>query len=197
MTGLLLIALVAGLVLVAVPLYLWRRPKPTRAEVTDAGGDAALADAGSLVDAAATALATALDGGTVSTNEISLDKVKVVKCQRPGPGRTSPDQCDRQVFFEDALVKAVLENVSCAPKTPKGGTVSFALKVDHKKRSVHLWAGRSGTIRSKRAAPVIECVTRAMPTPDWDTLPHQYTVYTIQLVATYPASEKAERETTR
>lgn len=189
----LLVALVAGLILVAVPLYLWRRPKGTRVEVVDGGAEAGVADAGLPMDAAANLLATALDGGKVSTNELTLDTVKISKCQRPGPGRTSPDQCDRQPFFEEALVKAVLENASCAPKTAKGGTVSFALKVDHKKRSVHLWAGRSGTIRGKKANSVIECVSRAMPTPNWDAIQHSYTVYTIQLIATYPANEKVER----
>lgn len=189
----LLVALVAGLILVAVPLYLWRRPKGTRVDVADAGAEAGVVDAGPPPDAAATLLATALDGGSVTTNEITLDKVKISKCQRPGPGKTSPEQCDRQPFFEEALVKAVLENTSCAPKTAKGGTVSFALKIDHKKRSVHLWAGRSGTIRGKKANSIIECVSRAMPTPNWDTIQHSYTVYTIQLVATYPANEKAER----
>lgn len=189
----LIIALIAGLVLVAVPLYLWRRPKPSKADAIDAGADALAIDAAVPVDAAGNALAAALDGSAVSTNDITLEKVRMVKCQRPGPGRTTPDMCDRQPFFEEALVKAVLENTSCAPKLPKGGSVSFALKIDYKKKTFHLWAGRSGTIRGKRAAPVIDCVSRALPQPNWDTLGHQYTIYTIALQAVFPPSEKADK----
>jgi hypothetical protein len=187
----LIIALVAGLVLVAVPLYLWRRPKGAKVETVDGGIDAAVVDAGPPPDAATNLLATALDGSSVSSGDIALDKVKILKCQRPGPGKTTPDMCDHQPFFEDALVKAVLENVSCAPKAAKGGSVSFAMKIDYKKKSFHVWAGRSGTIRHKRAAPVIECISRAIPTPNWESLAHQYTVYTIAVQATYPPNEKA------
>jgi hypothetical protein len=186
----LIVALVAGLILVAVPLYLWRRPKASKPDSVDGGSDAAVLDAGPPPDAATNLLATALDGGSVSTGDIALDRVKVVKCQRPGPGKTTPDMCDRQPFFEESLVKAVLENVSCAPKLPKGGSVSFALKVDYKKKSFHLFAGKSGSIRNKRAASVIECVSRAIPTPGWESLPHQYSVYTIAVQATYPPIEK-------
>jgi hypothetical protein len=190
----LIIALVAGLVLVAVPLYLWRRPGASKHDSVDGGADAAVVEAGPLPDATTNLLAAALDGGSVSSGDIALEKVKMVKCQRPGPGKTTPDMCDRQPFFEEALVKAVLENVSCAPKVPKGGSVSFAMKIDFKKKSFHVWAGRSGTIRAKRAAPVIECISRAIPTPNWEALAHQYTVYTIAVQATYPPNEKASEK---
>jgi len=189
----LIVALIAGLVLVALPLYLWRRPKASNSDAVDAGPDAAVVDSAPPADSATNALAAALDGSAVATNEITLDKVKMVKCQRPGPGKTTPDMCDRQPFFEEALVKAVLENTTCAPKSPKGGSVSFALKIDYKKKTFHVWAGKSGSVRGKRAAPVIDCVTRAMPQPNWDTLAHQYSIYTVALQATYPPSEKAEK----
>lgn len=183
------VALLAGLVLVAVPLYLWRRPRSAKGESADAGPDASAQTAAMNADAATSPLAILLDASTPK-NDIVLDKVRIIKCQRPGPGKTPPEQCDRQPFFEDALTKAVLENVSCAPKLPKGGTISFAAKIDHKKRTFHLWAGKSGTIRHKRAAQLIECVSRAIPTPNWDSLPHQHSIYTMALQATYPPSEK-------
>jgi hypothetical protein len=125
---------------------------------------------------------------------VTIDKPRVVKCQRSGPGKTPPEQCDHQQFFEDALVKAVLENGSCAPKLAKGGSVSFALKVDHKKKQFHLWAGKSGSIRHKRAAPLIECVNRSIPTPNWDSIAHQHSTYVIAVQASYPPSEKGAAE---
>jgi hypothetical protein len=186
----LVVALVAGLVLVAVPLYLWRRPKAAKTEAADAGADSAVVDAGPPPDAGSSLVAAALDGGSVTAPGITLDKVRIVKCQRPGPSKTAPEQCDRQPFFEESLVKAILENVSCAPKAPKGGSISFALKVDHKKRSTRLWAGESGSIRHKRAASTIECVKRSLPAPSWDSIAHQHTSYVIAVQATYPPSEK-------
>ncbi len=185
----LIVALVAGLILVAVPLYLWRRPRAAKADPVDAGTEAAAQEAGPPPDAASSLAAAAMDG-SVSTGDLTVDKPRIVRCQRPGPGKTPPEQCDHQPFFEEALVKAVLENVSCAPKLPKGGTVSFALKVDYKKKSVHLFAGKSGSIRHKRAGALIECVQRAIATPNWESLSHQYSVYTIALQASYPPAEK-------
>jgi hypothetical protein len=36
-------------------------------------------------------------------------------------------------------------------------------------------------------------VQRALPQPNWDTLAHQYAIYTIALQATYPPVEKPEK----
>jgi len=174
------------LLVVAVPLYLLRRPKDAKGDGADASASAS-ASAAPTTSSAQTLIAAALDGG-VNTEEVTLDKVHIAKCIKAGPGATAPEGCDRQPFFEEALVKAILENTSCAPKTAKGGTLSFALKVDYKKRKTTLFAGKSGSIKSKAAADVIKCVSRSIPTADWDGQKHEHAIYVVNVLATYPPS---------
>jgi hypothetical protein len=73
----LIIALVAGLILVAVPLYLWRRPRPESIP----SADAAVADAG--VAAPATTV-VAFDAGVTG---ISLSPFSTIRCENPVPAR--------------------------------------------------------------------------------------------------------------
>jgi hypothetical protein len=179
------IALVAGLVLVAVPLYLWRRPKAASTDPVDAGSASAVVSAAPPPDTTGTLVAAALDGG-VKTEQVTLGRVWIDSCQRAGPGRTPPEQCDRQPYFEEALVKAVLENTACAPKLQKGGTISYAMKVDYRRKQVSIFAGQSGSVRRSTAREAIRCVSRSLPTPDWEPLQHQHTKYIIAVLATYP-----------
>src|SRR6185369_2394799 len=68
-----IIALVAGLILVAVPLYLWRRPRPEPIP----SADAAVADAGA---PAAVSSVVAFDAGTTG---ISLTPFSTIRCENP------------------------------------------------------------------------------------------------------------------
>lgn len=128
----------------------------------------------------------ALDDG-VETKNVKLGKVWIDKCEKPGPGRTPPEQCDRQPWFEEALVRAILENTACAPDRSGGGTVSVAMKVDHRRRHVKVFAGKSGSIKGRAAKGLIKCVRRSIPKPDWDSLKHEHSNYIIAVMATYPA----------
>src|SRR5688572_12606674 len=117
-----IIALVAGLILMAVPLYLWRRPKPESipsadAAPADAGGPA---DAGPPPDAAAA--------------PVTLAPFKTIRCENPGPGKTPPERCDHIPFFEDALARAIRDNVACAPAGKTAITVSFVLELDFRRK---------------------------------------------------------------
>ncbi|WP_437630814.1 hypothetical protein [Sorangium sp. So ce854] len=176
-----IIALVAGLIVVAVPLYLWRRPRP--ASIPSA--DAATADAG----------AYALDAGALADADaglpegVTLSPFTTIRCENPGPGRTPPDRCDHVTFFEDALSRAIRDNVQCAPTGKSSITVSFVLDMDFRRKRTNLYIGKSTTVSRARTKELLRCVKRAMPTPDWGTIPHQYVKYKINVMATYPASE--------
>src|SRR6478672_9671382 len=76
-----IIALVAGLILVAVPLYLWRRPRPEPIPTADA----AVSASGSVAPASTI---VAFDAGTPAGPTRS--PFTTIKCENPGPGRTSP-----------------------------------------------------------------------------------------------------------
>src|SRR6185295_2814555 len=99
-----IIALVAGLILVAVPLYLWRRPRPESIP----SADAAVVDAG-----APASPIVAFDAGP--TGGVTVAPFTTIKCESPGPGKTAPDRCDHVTFFEDSLARAIREKASCAP----------------------------------------------------------------------------------
>src|SRR6187431_2541882 len=96
-----IIALVAGLILVAVPLYLWRRP---RAESIPSA-DAAIADAGA---SAAVSPIVAFDAG-LPGGHLTLSPPTTIRCQNNGRGKTPPERCDHINFFEDALTRAIRE----------------------------------------------------------------------------------------
>ncbi|WP_437730993.1 hypothetical protein [Sorangium sp. So ce1335] len=174
-----IIALVAGLIVVAVPLYLWRRPRPESIP----SADAATADAGAYVfDAGALADAGVPEG-------VTLSPFTTIRCENPGPGRTPPERCDHVTFFEDALSRAIRDNVQCAPTGPTSITVSFVLDMDFRRKRTNLYVGKSTTVSRAKTKELLRCVKRAMPTPDWGTIPHQYVKYKINVMATYPASE--------
>src|SRR3954466_13398862 len=67
-----IIALVAGLILVAVPLYLWRRPRPESIP----NADAAVVDAGAPLEAGSPIVA--LDAGAPG---IALAPFTSIKCE--------------------------------------------------------------------------------------------------------------------
>jgi hypothetical protein len=198
-----IIALVAGLVLVAVPLYLWRRPQPETIPSADAatvgaivppGGSALLPAVPGGPGAAfpgaplpGGAVAPAADAGTGSRIEVA--PVKTLKCQDPGPGRTPPERCDSIRFFEESLLRAIRESQSCAPSAKSSYVVSFVLEMHFTKKRTNLYLGKSTTLPKSKRRELVRCVERAMTSPEWDRIPHQHAKYVINALATYPPSE--------
>lgn len=173
-----IIALVAGLILVAVPLYLWRRPQPESlksaeaATVVDAGFvslDASIADA---------APAEPEDG-------IKLSAFNTIRCQNPGPGKTPPERCDHIPYFEDALARAIRESRACAPVESKAYDVSFVFEMHFGKKTTKLYLGKSTTLKRAKANELLSCVQRALPTPQWEGVRHEHAKYVISVLATY------------
>jgi hypothetical protein len=181
----LIIAVVSGFSILAVLLYLLRRP--TGVEHTGA-------DEPTEPSASASAAPPATVVRTkVETPEKAPARVKVGTVQRQRCGSSpknlasEPGLCDSLPFFEQALVKAVLENPDCAPKQKEEGTISYALSIDFRNHETKLYPGKSGSWRGPQAKKATDCVKRAIPAPTWDTMGHQYRYYLISLVATYPA----------
>ncbi len=173
-------ALVAGFALIAVPLVLWVGPSAsdTAAPATPASAEAPLASA-------STGAQDSLEEEEPARSDlVELGKVWIDKCEKPGPGKTPPEQCDRQPWFEQALVRAIQENTACAPE--RSGTVSVVMRVDHRRQQVEVFAGKSGTIRGRPAQGLLACVKRSIPDPDWNALEHEHTKYIIAVMATFP-----------
>jgi hypothetical protein len=175
----LIYGLVALLVLVALPLYLMRRPKPIPSE-PDAGRRAEVVDAGAGPEAG---VAT-VDAGP--SKKVVLGEPRSVKCVARGGGRVMAERCDHLVAIEDALARSIRDNVACAPPSATPFTVSFVLTVDFDRKKLHLWAGKSGTLKKRSSGDLIRCVEHAIPAPDFATIAHQYTKYDVNIMASYP-----------
>ncbi len=178
-----IIGLVVGLVLVAVPLYLWRRPEMASAESVEEVGT----DAGATVIDGAEPYVPLVDAAVEP--KVKLAPFEILKCQDPGSQKTPPSRCDHIEFFEDGLARAIQENASCAPETKTGATVSFVLDFSFRRKTWKVYRGQSSTIPEARTKELFRCVKKSIPTPDWDSIPHQHSRYVINVKATYPPTE--------
>ena len=181
------LGLLAILVLVALPVYLLRRPKPSKQPALDP-----LPRAETSAEVAASAApAVPAPNETATLKRIALADPKTARCTPKGGGRVAVERCDRVPPFEDALARAIRDNGACAPPAAAPYTVSFVLSLDFDKKSMHLWAGRSGTIKKRSAADLIRCVEHAIVPPDWDTVAHQFQKYDVNIIAAYPGNAPA------
>jgi hypothetical protein len=177
-----IVALLLGLVLVAIPLYLWRRP---RAESIAATGSA---DAGTDPNAAAAAPATA----PADDAKLTLGEPKSVLCQDPGPKKTSPEQCDHVVEVEKAFAKAIEESASCVPKDAGGGTIQYVADVSFKKKALNVAVPKDG--RTMKNAKVVSACHAAVKSKlqalSLDPIAHTHARYKIAITASYPGTVK-------
>jgi hypothetical protein len=175
----LIIALVAALILVAVPLYLWRRPRPESIP----SADAAVVDAGAPSASPIIAFDAGPPGG------ITLSPYTTIKCENRGVGKTAPERCDHITTFEDALARSIREHSADAPASKSSYSVSYVMDIDFGRKKLTLFAGKSGSIKREKAKELIRRVKAAMPSPEWSAIPHQYQRYKVNVVATYPATD--------
>jgi hypothetical protein len=177
----LVVALVVGLILIAVPLYLWRRPTGKDGASADAG---AAASAGAVIEAGSIAVSP-VDAGKFE-ERVKLGAPQKVRCSAgPGAQGQEGNLCDTLHPLEEALAKAISENADCAPRGPKEGTINFVLTVDFAQRKLHIFPGASGNWKGPQARRATQCVKRALSAPSWEALKHQYRYYQIAILATF------------
>jgi hypothetical protein len=176
------VAFALVLAVVAVPLYLLRRPSSSSfAVAADAGAPSFGGVIRREVDAAAEA------------TDVLLGQSQRVRCgasatQISGEGGL----CDALPILEGALRQAIQGNVDCAPRAGKEGAINYVLEVDFSSNRLNIFAGQSGTWRGPRAKKAATCVLRSLPPLAWTDMPHQYQYYAIAILATYPAPESSE-----
>jgi hypothetical protein len=179
-------ALLLGLTLVAVPLYLWRRPAslPVRVPV----------DAAPPIDAAVEGGVVEIDAGPPAAQ---VAPARVVECHDPGSKHTSPVDCDHLPPIEAMISNAILATATCVPSSPAGGTIEYVVDVSfaRKRTPFIVKAPKEGrTIKSARTAS--SCATalkRTLGTPSME-MPHQHARYKFALTATYPGTpERADK----
>jgi hypothetical protein len=185
--GPVLLGIVAMLLLMALPIYLWRRPKPMAVPRLEEVARAEVDRGGSVVGPGPGAGAAVAVADAGAGKKLMLLEPRVVRCFHQGGGRVSGERCDSPAPFQDMLARAIRDNLPCAPPTASSYTVSFVLSVDFERKSTHLWAGRSGSLKKRNAADLIRCIEHAIAPPDWGTT-HQHAKYDINIVASYPGA---------
>jgi hypothetical protein len=168
---------VVGLIILAVPLYLLRRPSGNPRP--DAAAAAASASA------AASALPPPSAFVPKPPERLKLGAPQRVRCGASASGGNEGNLCDALPFFEQALVTAIQASVDCAPKSDGEGSINYVLSVDFTAKKVHVFPGASGSWRGPQARRATQCVKKALPAPDWTTLTHQHRQYQIAILATY------------
>ncbi len=168
------VALVLGLVLVAIPLYLWRRPRAEVAAVSLRTPDAGPAE-------------TAADEPPPEAPaRVTVTPPQTLACQDPGPKKTPADKCDHLEAVETALTKAIEESASCVPDA-QSGTIVFVADVSFKRKSIGVLVPRDG--RSIKTSSVYmgcqQAVKAKMVQVPFDGMAHEHARYKIKVVATY------------
>jgi len=174
-----IVAMVLGLVLVAIPLYLWRRP---RAESIASTGAADAGAPGPAVEAPPPA----------AEGKPTLGDPRVLQCQDPGPKRTAADACDHVAELEKALGQAIDDAASCVPRDAGGGTIQYVADVSFKKKSIGLTTPReSRTMKSAKVAAACQSAVKSkLGSVSLDAMPHAHQRYKIAITATYPGTVK-------
>ena len=175
-----IVALILGLVLVAIPLYLWRRP---RAEsIALSAGDAG----------AKLASNAAPPPVTTTEDKPAVGDVKNVLCQDTGTKKTAPEQCDHVVDVEKAFVKAIEESASCMPKDAGGGTVIYVADVSFKRKAVNVATPKEGrTMKNLKAISACQSAVKSrLQALPLDPITHAHARYKISMTATYAGAVK-------
>jgi hypothetical protein len=171
-----------SLTLLAVPMYLLRRPSGVpSAGAADAG---VLAFGGVFLDEADAASPSA---------QVLIGPVQRVKCGISANQIASDGEfCDALPTLEAALRSSVLGAVDCAPRTGKEGSINFVLEVDFENGRYNLFPGKSGKWSGPQARRAIQCVLRGFPPVDLTTVSHQHNYYAMAILAVYPAPDPFE-----
>jgi hypothetical protein len=183
------IAFILGTTILAVLLYLWRRPSAAEhdAHETAPPPSASVAPLPAIVRTKVT------PKEAPPPPRVKIGAAQHLKCgASPKLFAGESSLCDSLPFFEQALAKAIDEKVDCAPKAKEEGSINFVMVVDFRTHDVRLYPGRSGSFRGKQAKGTAECVKKALPAPTWDTIVHQYRYYMFAVLATYPPKAPPE-----
>jgi hypothetical protein len=177
-----LVALVLGLVLVAIPLYLWRRPR-AESPILSSQPDAEAAPVAANLD---------IDAGSPDDagGPVGLGEFRVLECHDPGSKHTVAEQCDHLGDFEKLFAKAIEDAASCAAGGG-GGALPYVADVSfgRKKQPIHLTNAKDGrTLKSaKAAAACVAAVKKNLGSASIDGMKHDHSRYKIAVTGTYAA----------
>ncbi len=182
------LALVIGIAVVAVPLFIWGRNKKhggageapsTSASIEDAGAPTVIfGDAGTQV---------AVDAGGRS---VAFGEPRYLRCQDPGPNKTAPEKCDHLGPIEELVTKAIAERgATCIPPLSNSQTVSVVVDVHFKRKKMKIKDGKEGSsMPAATRKRMISCIEKGLAAPNWDAIGHAHQRYVFSFLATFGAS---------
>jgi hypothetical protein len=179
----LVVALVALIILLAVPLYLWRRPS-IHSFVADAGAAPIVASA----SAPPPALSAPAPPPPFQPPHAVTSPLQRVRCGASRTRASSGVTCDALPALEHAFVEAIVQTFDCAPKMAKVGTINHVLEIDFAHKTLHVFPGKSGDWHGPSARRATKCVERALGKPDLSAMPHAHAYYALAVMTEYPAA---------
>jgi hypothetical protein len=175
-----------GLLLVAVPLYMWRRPRSGAGSVS---GDASMLD-GDTLDAPAT---MSDDFDASAPSGLRLTDARVLECRDPGSKRTPTEQCDALAAFTKSFSDAILAAKDCMPASAGPGSITYVADVNFSRHRAPVALSLPKDGRSYKGAKVVaSCATAvrsAISGVSLEAMPHIHLHYKFAVVATYPARD--------
>jgi hypothetical protein len=167
------VMLILGVLLVAVPLYLWQRPK--KSETTKESEQPA---------ASAPVLLPPSAPPADKVAGAQLGEMRVLSCR---DARRAAEECDRVLSFEQAFGKAITDAAQCLPESAAGGTVQYVAEVHFGRRKVSLSAPRDGrTIRNaKLLTTCVATIRKSLDNFAFDGVQHGHLRYRVAVIATY------------
>lgn len=182
------LALVVGIAVVAVPLFIWGGKKKHNNDATAAS---ASASAASSEDAGAPTVFFGDAGAQLSVDAggrtVTFAEPRYLKCQDPGPSKTSPDKCDHLGTIEELVTKAITERVAgCLPTVAAAQTVNFVVDVSFKRKKMRLKDGKEGSsMPAAQRKKLVACIDKGIVAPNFDAVPHAHQRYLFQFLATF------------
>ncbi len=183
------LALIVGIAIVAVPLFLWGRNKKRG---NDHAGAASAS--GSVEEGAQPTVIFGDAGASVAVDAggrlVTFGEPRYLKCQDPGPAKTAPEKCDHLGAIEELVTKAIADRVaSCLPPLTATQTVNVIVDVSFKRKKMKLKEGKDGSsMPAAQRKKLITCVEKGLTAPNWDTVGHAHQRYLFQFLATFGAS---------
>jgi len=184
-----------GLALIAIPLYLWRRPRSESPPVTSAlttqspTSDAGPPDASASVES---------PPGPV----VSLSDPKVMECHDTGSRRTRPEDCDHLPAVEKGLATAITASASCLPSSAGGGTLVYMVDASfaRKRHPIELTVPKDGrALKNAHGASAtaaiggcLASVKDGLKSVALDGVAHAHARYKVAITATYPAPTSSQ-----